>query len=176
MFRSLLFLTLFTVSAGYADQSPLKDEAHFECQVSAGQYWPGDKRGGGRAGHLFIQTEPFKYNYKVAANPGVTITLADFTNRFNGGKDVPFTREMAKGYDLEIPFEIYVRFFNSLKMETSISWMLPDYGAQPLVLQEDAVVEKNVAEAKYVFVLPHKDSTPTSTHSVVNVNVRCKEI
>ena len=176
MYRSLLFLALFTLSAVYADERKLKDEAHFECQVSAGQYWPGGKRGGGLAAHLFIETETLKYDYKAAASPEVKITLADFTNRFNGGNDVPFTRDMAKGYDLEIPFEISIHFFNSLKMETFISWMLPDYGVQPLVLQEDAVIEKGVAEAKYVFVLPHKNSTPTSTHSVVNVNVRCKEI
>jgi hypothetical protein len=82
----------------------------------------------------------------------------------------------AKGYDLEIPFEISLRFFNSIKLETSIDWNLPDYGAQPLVLTQDAVIKKGVAEAKYTFVLPHKDSTPTSTYSVVHMNVRCTEI
>jgi hypothetical protein len=176
MFRSFLFLAFFTLPSAYADDLPLKDEAHFECSVSAGQYWPGSKSGRGRTGNLFIETDTFKYDFKATANAPVTLTLADFKNRFNGGNDVPFTRDMAKGYDLEVPFEISIRFFNSLKMETSIDWKLADYGAQPLVLMQDAVIEKGVAEAKYSFVLPHKDSTPTSTYSVVHVNVRCKEI
>jgi|GEM_PF-4738639 len=83
MFKSLLFLALFTFSFSYAEEPALKDEAHFECKAAAGQYWPGGKSGAGRAGHLFIETEPFKYDYKVTNAPTVKITLADFKNRFN---------------------------------------------------------------------------------------------
>ncbi len=176
MVRSLSFLALFMLSASYADERELKDEAHFRCTVAAGQYWPGDKTSESPADNLFIKTKPFRYDYKVAKKSVINITLADFTTRFNGGKELPFIQEMARGYDLEIPFEVSLLFSNSLKLETSISWKLPDYGVQPLVLMESAIIEKGLVEAKHSFVLPHKDSEPKSTPSAVQINVRCQEI
>jgi hypothetical protein len=94
MFRSILVLALFALSTAYAEELTLKDEAHFECSASAGQYWPGSKRASGLSEHLFIETETFKYDYKAATSPTITLTLADFKNRFNGGKGLRFRNSL----------------------------------------------------------------------------------